>query len=92
MNRAEPGRGVELWGAAVIGRGRIGRKVDRLLADPRDPSALGDAILRLLNDATLRDHVRANAPARAAEFSVQRMADRTMSVYESVAAATDGRS
>ena len=63
-----------------------------LLADPRDPTALGDAILRLLNDEGLRDRLGANAPARAAEFSVERMADRTMSVYESVAAATDGRS
>ena len=63
-----------------------------LLAEPRNPTALGDAILRLLNDADLRDHVCANAPARAAEFSVERMADRTMSVYESVAVATDGRS
>ncbi len=63
-----------------------------LLAEPRDPNALGDAILRLLNDDTLRRRVCANAPARAAEFSVERMADRTMSVYESVAAATDGRS
>jgi glycosyltransferase involved in cell wall biosynthesis len=63
-----------------------------LLAEPRDPTALGNVILRLLNDDGLRERLRANAPARAAEFSLERMADLTMSVYESVDAATDGRS
>jgi glycosyltransferase involved in cell wall biosynthesis len=63
-----------------------------LLAEPRDSNALGDAILRLLNDDNLRRRICANAPARAAEFSVERMTDRTISIYEGVAAATDRRS
>jgi L-malate glycosyltransferase len=56
-----------------------------LLADVENPAALGDAIVRLLTDRGLRETVRANAVVRANEFSVERMADRTISVYESVA-------
>jgi glycosyltransferase involved in cell wall biosynthesis len=55
-----------------------------VLAEPRNPTALGDAIVRLLTDDELSAHVRANGRARAAEFSVERMTDRTMSVYEYV--------
>ena len=62
-----------------------------VLADPRNPGALGDAIVRLLTDAELNARVRANGRARAAEFSVERMTDRTMSVYESVASGNEGR-
>jgi L-malate glycosyltransferase len=56
-----------------------------LLADVRDPAGLGDAIVRLLTNAGLRERLSANAAARANEFSVERMTDRTISVYESVA-------
>jgi glycosyltransferase involved in cell wall biosynthesis len=62
--------------------------VDResgLLAPVENPTALGDAIVALLVDDALRARLRANAAVRAGEFSVERMADRTISVYESVA-------
>ncbi len=62
-----------------------------VLADVGNPVALGDAIVRLIRDDMLRDRVRANAKARANEFSVERMTDRTIAVYESVLA-SDGRS
>jgi len=55
-----------------------------LLAEPENPAALGDAIARLLGNEDLRRRTRANAVARAREFSVERMTDRTISVYESV--------
>jgi len=55
-----------------------------LLADVSDPGGLGDAIARLLTDDALANRLRRNAKARAERFSVERMADRTISVYESV--------
>jgi glycosyltransferase involved in cell wall biosynthesis len=55
-----------------------------LLAPVRDPSALGVAIASLIVDGALRARVSANARVRAAEFSVERMTDRTIEVYEEV--------
>jgi glycosyltransferase involved in cell wall biosynthesis len=63
-----------------------------LLADVENPVALGDAIARLIRDDSLRARVRANAKPRANEFSVERMTDRTIAVYEGVLASRDGRS
>lgn len=62
-----------------------------LLADTEDPRGLGDAIARLIRDDALRARVLANAKPRANEFSVERMTDRTIAVYESVLASR-GRS
>jgi glycosyltransferase involved in cell wall biosynthesis len=55
-----------------------------LLAPVRDPGGLAAAIIALLTNDALRARLSANAPARAAEFSVERMTDRTIDVYESV--------
>ena len=55
-----------------------------LLADPGDPAALGHAIARLLTDPVLAARVRVNAQTRAAQFSVERMAEGTIAVYERV--------
>jgi glycosyltransferase involved in cell wall biosynthesis len=55
-----------------------------LLASPRDPTALGAAIARLLTDGALAARIAANGRARAAEFSVERMVDRTIAVYDRV--------
>ena len=55
-----------------------------LLAPCRDPTALGDAIARLLVDGALRARLTANARARALEFSVEGMTDRTIAVYDEV--------
>jgi glycosyltransferase involved in cell wall biosynthesis len=55
-----------------------------LLAPVRDPTALGDAIVSLITDESLRTRVATGARLRAMEFSVERMTDRTISVYESV--------
>jgi glycosyltransferase involved in cell wall biosynthesis len=56
-----------------------------LLAERENPTALGDAIASILLDAALAARLRDNAPVRAKEFSVERMADRTVGVYERVA-------
>ena len=53
-----------------------------LLAPVGDPQALGMQIAALLEDRALSDRLTAAARARAAHFSVERMTDRTLAVYE----------
>lgn len=63
--------------------------VDRecgLLAPIEDPAALGEAIARLISDSALADAVGNAASRRAANFSVELMAERTLAVYERVLA------
>ena len=55
-----------------------------LLAEISDPNGLGDIISGLLTDTALAERVRQTALQRASSFSVERMAERTMSVYEVV--------
>jgi glycosyltransferase involved in cell wall biosynthesis len=55
-----------------------------MIAEVRDQRALGDAIARLLVDAPLRSRMSAAARRRAADFSVERMTERTIDVYERV--------
>ena len=63
-----------------------------LLVDAENPVALGDAIVRLIRDRELRQRLVTNARTRVNEFSVDRMTDRTLAVYESVLASTGRRS
>lgn len=56
--------------------------VNGLLAPVEDPRALGEAIARLLTDRPLASRLAAAARERVADFSVERMADRTLAVYE----------
>jgi L-malate glycosyltransferase len=95
LSSREEGLGSVLLDALVLGRpiaattaGGIPEVVEHertgLLAPPQDPSALGDAIATLLVDAPLRDRFAAAGKKRALEFSVERMADRTLAVYEEV--------
>ena len=55
-----------------------------LLANVADPAALGDAMARLVTDPALAGRLRENALTRAQDFSVERMTDRTIDVYERV--------
>jgi glycosyltransferase involved in cell wall biosynthesis len=55
-----------------------------LLADVRDPEGLGAAIARLITDRELATRFASRSRERAAEFSVERMTDRTIEVYERV--------
>lgn len=57
-----------------------------ILAPVEDPRALGDAIAQIANDRALAARLGDNGRARAPEFSVERMTDRTIQVYESVLA------
>jgi glycosyltransferase involved in cell wall biosynthesis len=59
-----------------------------VLLDPRDVSAWRDAIIRLVNDDTLRDDLRARGLARAATFTWQRTARLTLDAYREVVSGT----
>jgi len=52
-----------------------------LLFDPRDESALAEALCRLLDDPALRERLRARGLARAAEFTWERTARLTLESY-----------
>jgi glycosyltransferase involved in cell wall biosynthesis len=56
-----------------------------LLLDPRDVSAWREAIIRLVNDQSLRSDLRARGLARAATFTWQRTARLTLDAYREVA-------
>lgn len=53
-----------------------------LMVSPTDDSALAEAILRLLQDATLRDDLRERGHAQARAFSWRTTAERTLAAYE----------
>ncbi len=57
-----------------------------LLVDPRDVAVLAGAMGRLLSDERLQADLRARGLARAKQFSWQRTARETLSLYEAVAA------
>ncbi|HVA57171.1 MAG TPA: glycosyltransferase family 4 protein [Gemmatimonadaceae bacterium] len=57
-----------------------------LLAPVEDSQTLGAAIARLVNDRPLARRLGENARARAADFSVERMTERTEQVYAAVLA------
>ncbi len=58
-----------------------------LLLDARDVSAWREAIIRLVNDESLRRDLRARGLARAATFTWQRTARLTLNVYREAARA-----
>jgi L-malate glycosyltransferase len=55
-----------------------------LLVEIQNPAALGDAIARLLLEPALRERLTMSSRARAEEFSVQRMTERTIEIYDDV--------
>ena len=52
-----------------------------LLIDPYDPRELAEAMRRVVCDHRLRESLSRSAKARAAEFSLQRMGERTVDAY-----------
>jgi glycosyltransferase involved in cell wall biosynthesis len=52
-----------------------------LLFDPREELAIADALRRLLDDATLREQLRARGLARVGEFTWERTARLTLESY-----------
>jgi glycosyltransferase involved in cell wall biosynthesis len=52
-----------------------------LLFDPRDESAIAEALTRLLDDSALCERLRTRGLARVAEFTWQRTARLTLESY-----------
>lgn len=97
LSSREEGMGSVLLDALVFGipvaatrAGGIPEVVDDgvtgLLAPIGDPRELGEAIARLATNASLRARMSDAARRRAADFSVERMTERTLAVYERVLA------
>ncbi len=55
-----------------------------LLVNPRDAEDIARALTRVLDDAALRDELRAKSLARAAQFSWEHTARETLDVYRAV--------
>jgi glycosyltransferase involved in cell wall biosynthesis len=83
------GHGVPLVATAVgglpdlIDNGRTGMLVPR-----RDPRALGEAILELLDDAPRREAIAAAAKERLADYTIDRVTERFERLYDEL---LDGR-
>ncbi len=52
-----------------------------VLADPQDARALGEAMIRVLDDESLRDALKAKGFARAKQFSWDHAATKTIALY-----------
>ena len=59
-------------------------EADSVLVEPGDPVALADAIRRVLTDSTLAAGLVAAGEQRANEFSMDRLAERYIAMYESL--------
>ena len=99
LSSREEGLGSVLLDALLLGKpvaatraGGIPEVIEHgvtgLIAAVNDPQALGDHIAALLSDRALATRFGAAARSRAAEFSVERMTERTLAVYERVLART----
>ncbi len=75
-------------GAAIVASGIEGyqnvarRDRDALLVPPGDADALRHALRRLLDDEALRDRLVASGRERAEQFSMRRLAERYLELYE----------
>lgn len=68
----------------VGGVGEVVTDAEGILVAPGDLRAFAHATERLVLDAKLRERLGAGGPARAAQFSVERMTDGVVAVYEQV--------
>ncbi len=57
-----------------------------LYADARDPSAFGEALYRMLTDASLREHYIGQGKANLLRFDWEKTAAQTLAVYENAVA------
>ena len=59
-----------------------------VLADPQDARALGEAMVRVLEDESLRAALRVKGLARAKQFSWEQAASKTIALYRDVCGET----
>jgi phosphatidylinositol alpha-mannosyltransferase len=75
--------GTAVVASAIEGYLNVARAdVDALLVPPGDPAALRDALRRVFDDRALRDRLVAAGRERADEFSMARLAQRYLELYE----------
>jgi glycosyltransferase involved in cell wall biosynthesis len=55
-----------------------------VLVNPQSPDQIADALVRVLNDAALRESLRAKGLVRAKQFTWERAAQETLAVYREV--------
>ncbi len=55
-----------------------------MLVDPQSPEQLANALVRVLHNASLRDELRAKGLERAKQFTWERAARETLSVYREI--------
>jgi L-malate glycosyltransferase len=95
LSSKEEGMGSVLLDALLFGKPIVATRaggipeivehgVTGMLVSIRDADALGNAIARLIVDRPLAQRLADAARARAPEFSVERMAERTLAVYARV--------
>ncbi len=65
----------------IVDSGRTG-----LLVPPRDPVALADALTELLSDPSRRDQLASGAAERMAEFTIESVTSRFVTLYETLLA------
>jgi glycosyltransferase involved in cell wall biosynthesis len=63
----------------ILGKNRFGMVVPK-----QNPVLLSDAIFEMIQNKKLRMKYKASGPERAAEFSVERMVQRTFSLYREI--------
>ena len=75
--------GAPIVASAIEGYQNVARPgKDALLVPPGDVGALRDALRRLLDDSALRDRLVASGRERAEQFSMRRLAERYLELYE----------
>lgn len=55
-----------------------------LTVDPDNPEDIARAVERILEDGSLREHLRQKGLARAGDFSFRKTAEQTLSVYQEI--------
>lgn len=79
-----------VYGAALVvtdvggAREQIRHGVDGFIVPPGDMRTMATAVLRLVHQPELRQRLAAEAARRVHAFSLDAMAERTMSLYESI--------
>src|SRR5262245_55543458 len=75
--------GTAIVGSAIEGYSNVARPArEAVLVPPGEPEELRDALRRVLDDASLRACLIAEGRARADEFSMTRLADHYIEIYE----------
>jgi phosphatidylinositol alpha-mannosyltransferase len=77
--------GTAVVASDLLGYAQVARADrDALLVPPGDPTTLADALQRVVGDRTLRDRLVASGETRAADYSMERLAEMYVGLYRTV--------